>query len=202
MTQKKRKVGNRNKIYNKILHEPQLCKKLAMNYTIFGKMEGEREEEKMRKGNVKKWKGRENLHPSCCLVMREFINKNLKFKLPILLFISFQFGRKVNSGFEWKQNPCISFLFSLFPPIQTREKLLSLTHFFPFHLYSLKPNIVLVMSWIKSTKTQTIRLKTLCNFSCNARLKHFFGNLDQWSVALVKKRSRRTRFRTRKASKD
>ena len=151
---------------------------------------------------MKKWKVRENFYPSCCLVRREFINKNLKFKLPILLSISFQFGRKVNSGFEGKQNPCISFLFSLFPPIQTREKLLSLAPFFPFHLYSLKPNIVLVMSWIKSTKTQTIRLKTLCNFSCNARLKHFFGNLDQWSVALVKKRSRRTRFRTRKASKD
>ena len=151
---------------------------------------------------MKKWKGRENFHPSCCLVRREFINKNLKFKLPILLSISFQFGRKVNSGFEGKQNPCISFLFSLFPPIQTREKLLSLAPFFPFHLYSLKPNIVLVMSWIRSARTQTIRLKTLCSFSCNARLKHFFGNLNQWSVALVKKRSRRTSFRTRKASKE
>ena len=131
MTQKKRKVGNRNKIYNKILHEPQLCKKLAMNYTIFGKMEGEREEEKMRKGNVKKWKGRDNLHPSCCLVMREFINKNLKFKLPILLFISFQFGRKVNSGFEGKQNPCISFLFSLFHQYKQGKSYFPSLIFFP-----------------------------------------------------------------------
>ena len=40
----------------------------------------------------------------------KFTIKKIKFKLPISLSLSLQFGRKVNSGFGGKQNPSISFV--------------------------------------------------------------------------------------------
>ena len=39
--------------------------------TMFGKMEGEKKEKKLREGKERKWKKRENFHPSCCLVKRK-----------------------------------------------------------------------------------------------------------------------------------
>lgn len=39
--------------------------------TMFGKMEGEKKEKKLREGKERKWKKRENFHPSRCLVKRK-----------------------------------------------------------------------------------------------------------------------------------